>query len=89
MCDELKNKALFQFFVDEVNIVDYQSWFNIHFYVVKGWKHIPILLTLEEVVNGDRRKNVAKVILGIVFQFEAFQNLTFLQNSLILVQMRF
>jgi hypothetical protein len=69
--------------------VDYQSWFNVHIYVVKGWKHIPILLTLKQVVNGGRRENFTKVILGIVLQFEAFQNLTLLQNSLILAQMRF
>ncbi len=34
--------------------MDYQFWFNVHVYVVKGWQHIPILLTLEQVVNSDR-----------------------------------
>ncbi len=67
--------------------MDYQFWFNVH--VVKGWKHIPIVLTLVQVMNCDRIENFTKVILGIVLQFEAFQNLTLLQNSLILMQMRF
>jgi len=34
-------------FIDEVTIVDCQSWLGVHVYIVNGWKCNPILLTLE------------------------------------------
>jgi hypothetical protein len=34
-------------FVDEVTTMDCQSWLGVHVCFVDGWKHNPILLTLE------------------------------------------
>jgi len=36
----------------EVMTIDNRSWFNIHAYLVKGFKCIPILLNLEHLVSG-------------------------------------
>jgi hypothetical protein len=38
--------------IDEVTTIDNQSWILVHFYVVVGWKQMPILLTLEHLVEG-------------------------------------
>jgi hypothetical protein len=40
--------ALSFFFISigEMTIIDIQSWIFVHFYVVVGWKQMPILLTL-------------------------------------------
>jgi hypothetical protein len=36
----------------EVMTIDNQSWFNIHAYLVKGFKCISILLNLEQLVTS-------------------------------------
>jgi hypothetical protein len=36
---------------------------------VHSWKHVPVLLTLEQMLNGGRTNNVKKVVMGIVLQF--------------------
>jgi hypothetical protein len=37
---------------NEVIIVDNQSWILVHAYVMHAWKRIPILLTLQHIVEG-------------------------------------
>jgi hypothetical protein len=37
---------------DEVTTINNQSWISIHYYVVEGWRWVPILLTLEQLVEG-------------------------------------
>ncbi len=51
-------------FVDEVIIVDCQGWIVVHVYVVEGWKCIPILLTLEQMLFNAIVDNLTKVIMA-------------------------
>jgi len=56
--------------IDEVTTMDFQSWLSIHVYLVDGWKFNPILLTLEQLVNGGTIDNLTKVIMDNVLQYE-------------------
>jgi hypothetical protein len=49
--------------VDEVMFANVQQWINSHIYVMKNWKHIPILLTHEKVKVGATSDNIIDVIL--------------------------
>jgi hypothetical protein len=53
-------------FVDEVAIMDCQGWIDVHVYVLEGWKCIPILLTLEELLSCATTNNLIKVIVANV-----------------------
>jgi hypothetical protein len=39
-------------------------------YVVKGWEHIPILLTLEQMVFGATTNNLIKVIVANLLEYQ-------------------
>jgi hypothetical protein len=56
-------------FANEVTTMDYQSWLGVHVYLVTDWKHNPILLTLEQLVNGGIVNNLTKVIVDSVLQY--------------------
>jgi len=58
--------------IDEVTTIDCQGWIVIHMYVVEGWKHIHILLTLEQVLFGAIANNLTKVIVGSLLQYGGF-----------------
>jgi len=49
--------------------VDCQSWLGVHVYLVDGWKHNPILPTLEQLINGGAIDNFKKVIVDNVLQY--------------------
>jgi hypothetical protein len=49
--------------MDEIITMHYQRWIIIHVYVVEGWKCIPILLTLEQVLLNVIANNLIKVIM--------------------------
>jgi hypothetical protein len=66
-CLAIQKTRFISIYVHEVTIMDCQSWFSFH---VHGWKHIPILLPLEQVVNGGTSNNFKKVVMGIVDQSE-------------------
>jgi hypothetical protein len=51
-------------FVDEMITIDNQSWIFVHWYVVVGWKRIPILLTFECLVEGGATTNIKKCDFG-------------------------
>jgi hypothetical protein len=61
-------------FVDEMTIVDNQSWICIHCYVVVGWKRMPILLTLEHLVKGGATTDIKNVILATLILYSALIN---------------
>jgi hypothetical protein len=48
---------------DEVTSVDNQSWLSLHAYIIKEWSQIPILLSLERVVEGADAGNLTRVII--------------------------
>lgn len=55
-----------------VTCIDFQSWICIHGYVVIDWKHVPILLTLEKVVDGGTTDNLTLVIMRATKTFGGF-----------------
>jgi hypothetical protein len=55
--------------INEVTIVDCQPWLGVHVQLVDGWKCNPILLTLEQLVNGGIVNNLTKVIVDNVLQY--------------------
>lgn len=52
--------------VDEDDIVVIQSWLSLHAYMVKDWKRVPFLISLQRVVDGDNFGNIMSVIWGLV-----------------------
>jgi hypothetical protein len=55
--------------IDEVTTIDCQGWIVVHMYVVEGWKHIHVLLTLKQVLFGAIANNITKVIVGNLLQY--------------------
>ncbi len=51
---------------DEVITLDNQSWIFVHGYCVQDWCCIPILLTIDYVVEGSNAQNLTKVIMDIL-----------------------
>jgi hypothetical protein len=49
---------------DEVTTVDCQSWISVHAYIVRDWERYPILLRLEQVVDGAGAENITKIVLS-------------------------
>jgi hypothetical protein len=49
---------------DEIMIMDNASWISIHAYVVKNWSHVPILISLDHVIEGENSKTLTKVIMA-------------------------
>jgi len=73
-------KFLFMF-VDEITNMDCQRWIFVHVYVVEGWKHIPILLTLEQVLSSVIVDNLTNVIMAsLLYSMEGFLKLVWLPN---------
>lgn len=58
--------TFFNLSCDEVTSVDCQSWISVHAYVVRDWKQIPLLLTLERVNEGRIANNFTNVIINVV-----------------------
>jgi hypothetical protein len=57
---------------NEATIVDAQQWINIHAYMMKNWKQVPILLTLENVEMGATSKNIKVIILNAMGGYGGF-----------------
>ena len=55
-----------------ITCIDFQSWICIHGYVVIDWKHVPVLLTLEKVVDGGTTDNLTLVIMRATKTFGGF-----------------
>jgi hypothetical protein len=51
---------------DEVTTVDNQSWISIHAYVLVDWERVPLLLSLERLVEESTAGHVTKVIVNAV-----------------------
>lgn len=47
-------------------MIDNQSWISIHYYVVQDQCHLPILIFLEQVIEGGGSDNLTKVIMGVL-----------------------
>jgi len=51
---------------DEVTTIDNQSWISIHYYVVQDWCHLPILIFLQQVIEGGGLDNLIEIIMGVL-----------------------
>jgi hypothetical protein len=58
--------------VHEVTTIKIQQWINILLYMIKNWKHIPILQALEKVEVGAY--NIKCVILDAMGRYGGFTN---------------
>jgi len=59
----MKENYFFALFCDEVTLIDNQYWLSIHAYTIQNRKMIPMLLSMEHVVDGF---NVANLITMII-----------------------
>lgn len=69
--------AKVNFFVknaNKVTIIDNQQCINVHIYVMKNWKHIPILLVLEKVEVGAILNNITIVISKAMANYKGLTN---------------
>jgi hypothetical protein len=44
--------------------VDNQSWISIHVYTISDWERVPMLLSLERVIEGGSAESISNIILG-------------------------
>jgi hypothetical protein len=54
--------------VDEVTTIDNQSWISLHAHVMRAWKRIFILFTLQHVVKGGNTDNLTPIIAQALMQ---------------------
>jgi hypothetical protein len=59
---------------DEVTTIDVQQWINIHAYMMKNWKRVPILLTFEKLEMGATSNNIKGVILNAMGEYGGLTN---------------
>jgi hypothetical protein len=78
---------------NEVNIVDYGSWISIHAYVMQHWVKVPMLISLQRVVDGVGANNLTNVIMealqkggGLSYVFITHKLLCFGANGVITFQ---
>jgi hypothetical protein len=51
------------FTCDEVNFMDNGSWISIHTYMMLNWVKVPMMFSLQRVVNGSGADNLIFVIM--------------------------
>ncbi len=54
------------FSCDEIFTMDNQSWLSMHYYVMHNWVRIPILISLDRVVERLGSDNLTKVIMKVL-----------------------
>ncbi len=73
MCFHLEVN-FFSMNVNEVTTTNNQQWINIHLYLIKIWRSIPILLTLECVEMGANINNIIRILLKCMVKYEGLSN---------------
>jgi hypothetical protein len=58
--------SFLSFSINEINIINNQSGISIHCYGVVDWKHVHVLLTFEQLLEGWTITNI-KVVKFFVF----------------------
>ncbi len=51
---------------DDMTTIDAREWIGIHGYVMRNWKCVLVLLTLEKVEVGATLDNIKNVILDVM-----------------------
>ncbi len=69
------------FTCDEVNFMDNGSWISIHTYMMLNWVKVPMMFSLQRVVNGSGADNLIFVIMEALQKGEGL-NLTFVFQKL-------
>jgi len=63
---------------DEVISIDNQSWLSIHAYTIQNWTKVPMLLSLEHLMDGVNVTNLIIMIMQAIFVFQTL--ISFSQN---------
>ncbi len=61
-----------------VTTINNQTWILMRIYIVKGWKWFPILLTLQQVLQGANAKNLMQVIIDALFVYNGLFKFDFI-----------
>ncbi len=67
---------------DEVTTIDNQSWLSMHVYMIDLWKQIPILLNLQQMVNGASSNNLTSLIVQRLINYGGYSE-TNITNKLV------
>jgi len=51
---------------DEVSTIDNQSWLHVNYYVMYNWVRIPILISLDRMLEDLSSDNLTKVIMEVL-----------------------
>jgi len=51
---------------DEVSTIDNQYWLHVHYYVMHNWIRIPILISLDKMLEDSSSDNLTKVIMEVL-----------------------
>jgi hypothetical protein len=51
---------------DEITTINYQNQISVQVFIIKGWKWILILLTLQQVVNGFFGDSLMNLIVDVL-----------------------
>ncbi len=60
--------------INEGNPIDNQIWILVHCCVVASWRRVPILLTLEPLVEGGIVVNIKNVIMVVFIMYGGLTN---------------
>jgi len=60
--------------INEGNPIDNQIWILVHYCVVASWRRVPILLTLEPLVEGGIVVNIKNVIMVVFIMYGGLTN---------------
>jgi len=61
--------SFLSFFITEIIIINNQSGISIHCYGVVDWKHVHLLLTFEQLLEGGTITNIKVVVFYVLMKF--------------------
>jgi hypothetical protein len=56
----------------EITIINCQSWVNVRLFVGEGWKWIPLLLIMQQFVDGDYVYSLTNLIVNALLDYGEF-----------------
>jgi hypothetical protein len=56
----------------EITIINCQRWVNVHLFVGEGWKWIPLLLIMQQFVDGAYVYSLTNLIVNALLDYEEF-----------------
>jgi hypothetical protein len=61
--------SFLSFSINEIIIINNQSGISIHCYGVVDWKHVHVLLTFEQLLEGGTITNIKVVLFYVLMKF--------------------